>query len=186
MNILEITQLIETRRSHFTKEFNGKIAEKSLINQMLANAHWAPSHKLTLPWHFIVFEGHKIDELAKTIRNIQLATNPNIPQEKLDKINLLPSQLSHAIAICLKPSYKIPLWEEYCAVGAAVQNMYLTLNAVADFGGYWTSGNGTNTPEMKSYLNLEKKDEHLGFFFVGGIYQKRTLSKRDPQTIVWR
>ncbi len=186
MNLTEITQLIETRRSHFTKEFNGKIADKSLIHQLLSNAHWAPSHKLTLPWHFIIFEGQKIDELAKNICNIQLATNPNIPQEKIDKINLLPSKLSHAIAICLKPSHKIPLWEEYCAVGAAVQNMYLTLNALSDFGGYWTTGNGTNTIEMKKYLELSENDEHLGFFFIGGIDQKRTLTKRDAQTVVWR
>lgn len=186
MNLTEITNLIETRRSHFTKEFNGQIASNDLISQMISNAHWAPSHKLTLPWHFIVFEQPKIEELAMKIMDIQLASNPNVPQEKIDKIKLLPSQLSHAIAICLKQSHKIPLWEEYCAVGAAVQNMYLTLNTVSDFGGYWTSGNGTNTKEMKKYLGLSDNDEHLGFFFVGGINEKRTLSKREAQTVVWR
>lgn len=186
MNLTEITNLIETRRSHFTKEFNGQIAGNDLISQMISNAHWAPSHKLTLPWHFIVFEQPKIEELAMKIMDIQLASNPNVPQEKIDKIKLLPSQLSHAIAICLKPSKMVPLWEEYCAVGAAVQNMYLTLNTVSDFGAYWTSGNGTNTPEMKEYLELSENDEHLGFFLVGGINQKRTLSKRDTQTVVWR
>ena len=186
MNLAEITQLIETRRSHFPKEFNGQIADNNLITQMISNAHWAPSHKLTLPWHFIVFEQPKIDALAMKIMDIQLTSNPNFPQEKIDKIKLLPSQLSHAIAICLKPSKMVPLWEEYCAVGAAVQNMYLTLDTIPDFGGYWTSGNGTNTQEMKEYLELSENDEHLGFFFVGGIDQKRTHSKRITQTVVWK
>jgi nitroreductase len=186
MNLADITLLIETRRSHFPKEFNGQIADNDLISQMISNAHWAPSHKLTLPWHFIVFEPRKIDELSKKIIQIQLNSNPNVPQEKIEKINSLPSQLSHAIAICLKPSKMVPLWEEYCAVGAAVENMYLTLNTIPDFGGYWTSGNGTNTQEMKEYLELSENDEHLGFFFIGGIDQKRTHSKRNTQTVVWK
>ncbi len=186
MNLTDINSLISSRRSHFAKEFNGKIAPKSLIQQTLENANWAPSHKLTLPWHFVVFEGQKIEQLVFQIEQIQVGSNPNFPQEKREKLKKLPLQLSHAIAICLKPSNIIPLWEEYCSLGAAVQNMYLTLNAVNDFGGYWTSGNATNTPEMKTYLQLEETDLHLGFFFIGGIDTKRSHSTRKEVSAIWK
>ena len=49
MKIEDITNLIETRRSHFAKEFNGNIAPKSLIENLINNANWAPSHKFTMP-----------------------------------------------------------------------------------------------------------------------------------------
>ncbi len=186
MNLTQINQLIESRRSHFPKEFNGLKAPNELIHQMIENANWAPSHKLTLPWYFIVFEGQKIEQLVFQIEQIQNATNPNFPQEKRDKLRKLPSQLSHAIAICMKPSNLVPLWEEYCSLGAAVQNMYLTLNTVDDFGGYWTTGNATNTLQMKEFLEINEQDLHLGFFFVGGINQKRTDSTRKTVSVKWR
>jgi nitroreductase len=186
MNLNEINQLIATRRSHFSKEFNGKIAPNKLIQQLLMNANWAPSHKLTLPWHFVVFEGQKIEQLVSQIEQIQIIVNPDFPQEKREKIRKLPQQLSHAIAICLKPSNLVPLWEEYCSLGAAVQNMYLTLNSVDDFGGYWTSGNATNTEEMKKFLEIEPQDIHLGFFFIGGIDHKRTNSTRKEVSVIWK
>lgn len=186
MKIEDITQLIETRRSHFAKEFNGNTAPKSLIENILNNANWAPSHKLTMPWHFIVFEGNTIQALANKILEIQIIKNPDLEETKISKIKNIPNQVSHIIAICLKPSFKVPLWEEYCSIGAAVQNIYLTLNTQNDFGGYWTTGNATNSQEMKEYLGLEEKHEHLGFFFVGGLDQKRTLAHRNQVSVDWK
>jgi len=186
MKIEEISTLIETRRSHFTKEFNGAVAPKSLIETLVNNANWAPSHKITLPWHFVVFEGHSMQILTNKILEIQTKQNPNLDEAKISKIKSIPQKVSHIIAICLKPSHIVPLWEEYCSIGAAVQNMYLTLNTQDDFGGYWTTGNATNTKEMKVHLGLEEIHEHLGFFFIGGIDKKRTLAHRNAVGVEWK
>jgi len=186
MKIEEISTLIETRRSHFTKEFNGTIAPKSLIETLINNSNWAPSHKLTMPWHYIVFEGNSIQALTNKILEIQTKQNPNLDEAKVYKISIIPQKVSHIIAICLKPSFIVPLWEEYSSIGAAIQNIYLTLNTQNDFGGYWTTGNATNTQEMKNYLGLEETHEHLGFFFIGGINQKRTLAQRNTASVEWK
>jgi len=186
MKIEDITNLIESRSSHFAKEFNGKIAPKSLIENLINNANWAPSHKLTMPWHFIVFEGNPMQVLTAKILEIQTSKNPELDEAKISKIKNIPQKVSHIIAICLKPSFKVPLWEEYCSIGAAVQNIYLTLNTQNDFGGYWTTGNATNVQEMKEYLGLEETHEHLGFFFIGGLDQKRTLAHRSAVSVEWK
>lgn len=186
MKIEDITNLIKSRRSHFTKEFNGAIAPKSLIDNLVNNANWAPSHKLTMPWHFVVFEGKSMQALTNKILEIQTEKNPEMDEAKISKIKNIPQKVSHILAICLKPSFKVPLWEEYCSIGAAVQNIYLTLNTQNDFGGYWTTGNATNSQEMKEYLGLEETHEHLGFFFVGGLDQKRTLAHRNAVSVEWK
>ncbi len=58
-----INELIRTRRSVFTQQFDpGKPIPDEIIWQILNNANWAPTHKRTEPWRFTVFsgEGRKI------------------------------------------------------------------------------------------------------------------------------
>jgi nitroreductase len=86
MKIEDITNLIETRRSHFAKEFNGNLAPKTLIENLINNANWAPSHKLTMPWHFVVFEDNSIKNLTNKILEIQISKNPELAADKISKI----------------------------------------------------------------------------------------------------
>lgn len=53
----EINTLIRHRRSVFQAEYTGEKVDDAIINQMLENANWAPTHKMTEPWRFIVYTG---------------------------------------------------------------------------------------------------------------------------------
>ena len=47
----EISRLIRSRRSIYPKSYlPGQPVERELIEQLLENANWAPTHKLTEPW----------------------------------------------------------------------------------------------------------------------------------------
>ncbi|MGY8982776.1 MAG: nitroreductase family protein, partial [Cytophagales bacterium] len=49
--------MIASRRSIYPRDYkNGKI-EEEIIWQILNNAHWAPTHKMTVPWRFKVYAG---------------------------------------------------------------------------------------------------------------------------------
>jgi len=176
---------IQERRSHFLKEFNGNKAPDELIHSLITSANWAPSHKLTLPFRFIVFTPQNLWILAQNIEESYLDrhTEPNI--DKLNKIKSIPSRLSHAIAIVLKPSNKVPLWEEFASLGAAIQNMYLVLSESNNFGGYWTTGNEIDAPKMRDDLKLTSEEIHCGYFFIGGIDHKRTLAQRPDTDVQW-
>ena len=60
----EVNQLIRQRRSIFPKDYSGEGVDDGTIQQMLENANWAPSHKLTEPWRFVVFTGDGLRKLA--------------------------------------------------------------------------------------------------------------------------
>src|SRR5882672_5386437 len=64
-NTEDVNQLIRTRRSVFPKDYTGEKVGEEIVRQMLENANWAPSHKLTEPWRFVVFSGEGLRKLAE-------------------------------------------------------------------------------------------------------------------------
>ena len=176
---------IQERRSHFLKEFNGEKAPDELINTLLNAAIWAPSHKLTLPFRFVVYGPDKLPLFAQQIESSFRNRNADPNTDKIAKMQSFPQRLSHAIAIILKPSQKVPLWEEYASLGAAIQNIYLTLCESDSFGGYWTTGNEIDSPMMRNALKISPEEIHCGYFFIGGINTKRTQAQRPDIEVIW-
>jgi nitroreductase len=167
----EINRLIKTRRSIFPAQYTGEKVPDAIIRQMLENANWAPNHKKTEPWQFVVFTG----EGLKTLGNFQSAIyketaedNGNFSEEQFEKLREKPLTSSHVIAICMKRNEKaiVPETEEIEAVACAVQNMYLTATAYG-VGCYWGSGGITYKEEAKESFGLSPADKLLGFLFVG-------------------
>lgn len=167
----EFNKLIRQRRSIYTAQFTGEKVDDSIINQMLENANWAPTHGLTEPWRFTVFTGNGIIKLAdfqsELYRKVATA-NGTFDQGKYESLKTKPLTSSHIIAIGMKRDErgKIPEIEEVEAVACAVQNMYLTATAYG-VGCYWGSGGVTYMEEAKPFFGLSDKDKLLGFLFVG-------------------
>ncbi len=176
---------IKNRRSHFTREFNGEIAPKQLIQDMLDSAIWAPSHKLTLPFRFSVIQPDSRETFKSIILENYHQNNSNPDPKKLEKIDWIQTKVSHVICIIFQPSGIVPEWEEVASLGAAIQNMYLALGEQNNFGGYWTTGNGMNSPNLRTFLKLEPNEVHYGYFFVGGIDNKRTIAYRPAPNVNW-
>jgi Nitroreductase len=64
-NTEEINHLIRNRRSVFPKQFiAGKKIPDNIIEQILINATYAPTHKQTEPWFFKVFTGDGLQRFA--------------------------------------------------------------------------------------------------------------------------
>jgi len=178
---MQINQIIQHRRSHFVKEFTGDILPDVLINRLLENARWAPSHKLTMPWKLKVFGGSEKLNLCEKMEEYYLFNTPSekFDQNKIDKIRTYKDKISHIISIGFKPSGLVPEWEELAATAMAVQNMWLTLTEEPHAAGYWTSGNGTGSEEMKLFTGLKKDDIQMGFFFLGYVEEKRFEAVRE-------
>ena len=166
-SIEEINKIIRHRRSIFPVSYSDEIIPDEVINQILENATWAPTHKLTQPWKFTVFTGKGLNKLAKFQSNLYKKISvTDFQQKKFDKLNSKPLQCSHVIAIGMKRNELVPEIEEIEAVACAVQNMALTASAYK-LGSYWGTGGITYHPEAKSFFNLEENDKLLGFFFLG-------------------
>jgi len=164
----QVNELIKNRRSIFPKTYIKKPIPKEIIEQVLENANWAPTHKLTEPWRFKIFRGDALKQLGIKLSEVYQANTPaeKFSEMKYKKTQKKALQSDTMIAICMQrdPKESIPEWEEIASIGAAVQNMYLTCSAY-EIGCYWSSP-GT-IKYLGEYLNLNEGERCLGFLYMG-------------------
>jgi nitroreductase len=180
-NISQINHLIRSRRSVFPKDYTGEKVSHEVIAQILENARWAPSHKLTEPWRFVVFSGDGLRKLAEfqagCYKEVTEKDN-TFKEEKYQALLTKPIRSSHIIAVGMKRDEKksVPEVEELGAVFCAIENMYLT-SAAYGVGAYLSTGGVTYYEEAKAFFGLNQEDRLIGFFHVG-IPNRTVDSKR--------
>jgi len=166
-----LNEVIANRRSLFQQQYSGERVNDAIVHRILENANWAPTHKLTEPWRFIVFTGKGLQQLAQfqgeVYQKVTKADN-TFKEDRYQNLITKPMQSSHIISIGMKrdPKKSVPEIEEVGAVFCAVQNMYLTATAYG-IGAYLSTGGITYFEEAKEFFGLEQDDKLLGFFHLG-------------------
>ena len=167
----EVNILIRERRSVFPRDYSGEKVDDAIIRQMLENANWAPNHKMTEPWRFVVFTGEGLKKLAAFQAECYKKVTEGKGTFNLDKYEgllITPLKSSHIIAVGVKrdEAKRLPEIEEIGAVFCAIENMYLTA-APYGVGCYLSTGGITYFEEAKEFFGLGAEDKLLGFFHVG-------------------
>lgn len=183
-NVEEVNRLIQSRRSIYPNMFSGERVADTIIEQMLENANWAPTHALTEPWRFKVFTEEGLQQLADFQAGLYRQKSQeagNFDDNKYEKLARKPLQCSHIISIGMArdPKERIEPVEEAEAVACAVQNMYLTATAYG-IGCYWGSGGVTYWPEALDFFGLGVNDQLLGFLYIGMPKTKWPEGRRSP------
>ncbi|EMI45683.1 nitroreductase [Rhodopirellula sp. SWK7] len=169
-NMSPISQLIRDRRTIKPKFYSDQPVDEAIVNELLENANWAPTHGMTEPWRFTVFTGEartKLrDFMGETYRS--LTTEETFKQNKYDGMQESVMHAPVVIAIGMKrqDSGKISLLDELLAVGCAVQNMHLTATSHG-LGGFWSTNIVATSDAMRDYIGLASGDQALGLFYVG-------------------
>lgn len=186
-----VNDLMRNRRSVFQNQYTGEKVDNAIVTQMLENANWAPTHKLTEPWRFIVFTGEGIQKLAVLQSDLykRLTTaDGSFKEERYQNLLTKPSLSSHIIVVCMKRDEKksVPEIEEIGAVFCAVENMHLTATAYG-VGGYLSTGGITYFEEAKELFGLGTDDKLIGFFHVGHIKNTLVEGRRRPleEKVTW-
>ena len=187
----EISRLIRSRRSIYPPQYSGEEVPDTIIQEMLENANWAPTHGLTEPWSFTVFKGPGIQKLAEFQSELYKKKSTaagTFDESKFKKLAQKPLLSSHIISIGMRREAKerFPEVEEVEAVACAVQNMYLTATAHG-VGCYWGSGGITYDEDAKPFFGLGEKDRLLGFLFVGMPKGAWPAGRRKPisEKVTW-
>jgi len=189
-DIEEINRLIRSRRSTFPNQFEkGKKVDDAIVEQILENATWAPSHGNIQPWKFVVFTDGGLQKLARFQSELyKESSGGNFKEATYQNLQANPLKASHVIALCMQrdPNKKFPEVEEIAAVATAVQNIYLSVTAHG-IGGYWTTGGVTYNEKAKPFFGLGQEDKLMGFFYVGHIAVPSPLPKRHSieEKLVW-
>jgi len=184
MNKAEIlNEIIRNRRSIFPQQFTGERIDDGIINQLLENANWAPTHKITEPWRFCVFTENGLKKLADFQSKYyqENTLTEDFLQNQFDKLANKPLECSHIISIgvSLENRNSLPEIEEIEAVACAVQNILLSAEAY-DLGAYWGSGSVTYKKEVNPFFGLEKNDLLVGFVFLG--IPKQNIAQQGKRT----
>jgi len=180
----QFNELVRKRRSIYPKDYTGETVPESVIQQILENATWAPTHKRTEPWYFVVFSGEGRKKLgmlqAEVYKKVHTA-NGTFDETRYQTMQTKPMESSHIIAVCMKRDEKksVPEIEEVGAVYCAVQNMYLTATAY-QVGCYLSTGGITFYEEAKEAFGLNADDKILGFLHLGVPKHFDQKSARKP------
>ncbi|MEO1263722.1 MAG: nitroreductase [Bacteroidota bacterium] len=177
----QVSELIRKRRSVFPKSYTGSPISREIVEEVLENANWAPTHKMTEPWRFKVMAGGGLERLSQFLSSYYKENTPpeKFSEIKFKKLKNNPLKASCIIAICMKrdEQERIPEWEELAAVGCAVQNMYLTC-AAYDIGCYWSSTKAAL--QANDFLGLEEGERCLGLFYMSYHNAPDIPRKRTP------
>lgn len=182
-NLSEINEVIRNRRTVSPSDFSSRKVHREIIENILTNGTWAPTHGMTQPWRFKVFHGEGMKKLADFIPGLyqRFAPEEKFSQKKFEKITGWMNSVSAVVFICMErdPNGKIPEIEEVEAVACAVQNMHLTCTAYG-IGAKWSSPGYVYSDEMKSFLALGEEDKCLGMFYLGYPEIEWPKSHRKP------
>lgn len=179
-----VNELILQRRSVFPQDYTGEKVQDDIVNQILESGRWAPTHKLTEPWRFIVFTGEGINALAKMQSDLYrkvTEADGTFKENNYQKLLSKPMLSSHIIAVLMQRDERksVPEIEESGSVFCAIQNMYLTATAYG-VGCYLSTGGITYFEEAKELFGLDKEDRLIGFFHLGIPGKQYPPGKRKP------
>ncbi|MBZ4043695.1 nitroreductase family protein [Flavobacterium hibisci] len=178
----KISENIRKRRSIFGDQFVKGELPDDLLDEILINAMWAPNHKMTEPWRFIVLRGKYLEEYGEYMANYYKDSyakelSPDALVKKLNYLRNYPLNAVCIIGIILVRNTKInlPEWEEIAAVSSAVQNMALTCTA-NKIGSYWSTKNVAI--DYVSEFGLGENEKSLGLLYLGYYDDKLKISKK--------
>lgn len=180
MTISDLNSLIKNRRSTFPPSYNETPIADDIIEQVLENANYAPTHKLTEPWRFKILRGVALQRLAAFLVEDYKTNTPQALQNeiKLKKMAENPLRSDCAILICMQRQPDLlPEWEEIAAVSMAVQNMWLTCTA-HNIGCYWSSPLAIQ--RLGNFVDLNENESCLGLFYMGNTDVTLPATKRTP------
>lgn len=182
-NLSEITDVIKDRRTIYPQDFSPRKVHKEIVENILRNATWAPSHGLTQPWRFKVYTNDATQKLGEKLAALYKSVTPedNFKERKHHNWLMRPKQSSVVIALVveLNTNPNIPEIEEKMAVACAVQNMMLTATAYG-IGSFWSTGKMVYSPAIKETLDLLDNQQCLGFLYLGYPANEWPKSHRKP------
>lgn len=189
-SVSEISDLIRYRRTIYPKDYTDRAVHREIVERILTNGTWAPTHGMTQPWRFTVYTGEARQRLSDFLGEVYRSTT--LPEKfmprKFETITQRPLQSSVVIAIGLvrDPNGKINERDELLAVACAVQNMHLTCAAYG-LGAFWATGGPMTGPAMRDHLGLGPNDQAMGLFYIGypAIEWPKGYRKPLDQLVKW-
>lgn len=193
VSLEDISALIRHRRSIKPAGMDpARPVDRATLLTLLENATWAPTHGMTEPWRFRVYEGAAREGLADTLQRLYREVIPAAEQrgDKYAKLRDNALQAPVVIACSMRRGGvdKIPELEEIEAVACALQNLMLSASAIG-MGSFWSSPPLIESAAFRNWLGLRPEDRCLGLMYLGwpkeGTVWPASVRKPVEQCVSW-
>jgi nitroreductase len=160
------------RERHSASRLKADPIPDALVEHVIEAATWAPNHRLTEPWRFVVVTGEAREVLgevmARSLGERLTQADGETARAQLEKERHKPLRAPVLIAVAALPSSdpRVVESEEVSAVAAAVQNMLLAAEALG-LGAMWRTGDAAVDPTVKAFLALPPEAHIVAFVYVG-------------------
>lgn len=164
-----LQRLVKGRRT--IREFTPDPVPDSVIAEAIDMAVWAPNHRMTEPWRFVVVRkgGAKRAEVADMVHDWTLTNNLN-PKRAAASAAEAKAEILNAPALVYVfalPGANAEVSEEnYAATACAVQNFLLGAHARGLAVG-WSTGRTCKPENVRSVLGVDPGWKIAGCLFIG-------------------
>ncbi len=181
-----VLNAIKARRT--TRDFTEDPVSNSAIELMIEAATWAPNHRNTEPWRFIVLskDGEMRKKVAKIVHDwtYENIKNPN-PERRKSSAREAQQEILDAPAFMYVYSvegrdYEMTR-ENYSATSCAVQNLMLTAESIG-IGVGWSTGKPCLAP-IDTAIGAEPDWDIVGALYIGyptDSDENKSPRKRTP------
>ncbi|MCY4372677.1 MAG: nitroreductase [Spirochaetaceae bacterium] len=180
---MSVLETIAERRSIF--DFQPTAVPRERIERVLQAAVWAPNHKLTEPWRFIVVGPACKRRLSEVYARIKQDDVPvdiapealaEIGRKAIKKLMSKPTVMAVTCAVSGDPMLDR---EDYAATCCAIQNIMLA--AWEDgIGMQWSTSGLIENAEALSVLGVDPEREHVVGLLYAGFADRVPTSARKP------
>ncbi|MBW4438201.1 MAG: nitroreductase [Pleurocapsa minor GSE-CHR-MK-17-07R] len=165
---MTLSDMIRTRFSVNTFDRTRQVPPDDII-ALLDTAVWAPNHRNTEPWRFILLTDEARALYIETRRRMAVESSPAQDEHSqnlagdgmVKKLGGVPSFLIIAMRNSPKPDVRE---EDYAATSALIQN-FLLLAHEAGLGAVWKTWK--DDPRLRALARLENDETVVGVLHVG-------------------
>ena len=107
-NLSDTNELIRDRRTIGPEKYSSRKVHKELVEEILRNGTWAPTHGMTQPWRFKVFIGEGVKRIGVRlpIWYKNFIGEEKFSQKKFQKLEARGEKCSVIIAVTMVPDSK--------------------------------------------------------------------------------
>ena len=163
---MEILKAIQHRNSRpFLEE---PAPSEQEMREVYKAALRAPDHAWLRPWRYLEVRGEGRKKLADAFIKASKASDEIPSEEMLEKLEKSPYRAPMVIVLIadIKEQPKVPKIEQMLSLGAAAQNILLSISSLG-YGGVWRTGNMAFNPHVVKALELPENSEIIGYLYIG-------------------
>ncbi|MGM9925447.1 MAG: nitroreductase [Bacillus sp. (in: firmicutes)] len=177
---MDLTTIIKERRS--VKRFEDREISPGLVKELLDIAVWAPNHRLTEPWRFILIHGEGRVKLAETVREFRERKEPDPSKKKAEgeKVyNKLMSNPMFLMVVMKEDPNLVTREEDFAATCCLIQNFSL-LAWEQGIGMTWHSYGWLQDELVRESLGIQPGERAIANLHMGYTAMLPKPQQRKP------